>query len=78
LLGEEFGADGDFGLRGFVAGSEETREAEEVDKVENAAHVRRKCSSEKKEFSTQVAQRTGGRRGVQSEKVGLNRLLRSH
>ena len=55
LLGEEFGADGDFGLRGFVASGEEIKEAEEVERAEDAAHVRRKCSWEKKKFSTEVA-----------------------
>jgi hypothetical protein len=46
LLGEEFGADRDFGLRRFVAGGEEMEQIKETKEVKEtcAAHIRRKCS----------------------------------
>jgi hypothetical protein len=58
LLGEEFGADGDFGL-GRTAGGEKGRDEK---KESEAAHVRTRFASEKKEFNTEFteigAQRT--------------------
>jgi hypothetical protein len=78
LFGEKFGADGDFGLRGLVAGRGEVKEVEEIKEVKesglSATHIKRLCSLGNKEFNTEGTENTEIAE-KKKKKAGLKRGL---